>query len=243
MDKRELFEKSLNTEPAFQEYEMDQLSMIGDFIGRHPKFFKKVYKAYKSDEESVNYEPDTGAPVSVIFDQELKQVVINRLKVEITFTEGQFLKFMELIDLCYSLIIPLGSVVSLDTDMMPESLKARTGDTNQDIHVMIIAQKIPLRESLEGFYADYMAALWPFGAQEQIMPIMVSGIMIKAVVHKGMTNEVEQEYKSKLKSTIAAGVLRSITYVTEDDMKKLEAAFATKIEAEIASEAKVGGVS
>ena len=225
MDKREMFEKALKSESAFQEHEMDHLSKIGDFIGRHSMFFKKIYKAYKSGEQSVKHKPDTGAPVSVGFSQDLREVIINRLKVEVTFTDNQFLKFMELIDLCYSPIIPLGSVVSLDINMMPESSKARIGNTNQDVLVMIIAQKVSLQESLAGFYADYMAVLWPFGAQEQITPILVSNIMVNSVIHQGMTSEVEQEYIRKIKSNTVSGVLRSITYVTEDDMKKLETRF------------------
>jgi len=222
MNNRELFEKKLKSEASFRGYELSELSMLGDFIGRHTVFFKKIYKAYGTSEESVKYEPDTGAPVSVMFNREIKEVRINRLKMENTFTNQQFSKFIELIDTCYSQIIPLGSVVEIDSSMMPEPLKDHMETTNQGALVMIIAQKVALHEDLEGFYADYLATLWPFGAQEQLSPFLVSNMMIKNVVHRGMTNEMAELFKKSLKNKTISDNLRSIAYITIDDIEKID---------------------
>ena len=223
-----MFEKALKAEYVFQDYETEHLSMIGNFIGRHPVFFRKIYKAYRANEQSVSYEPDIGAPVTVMFSQEGKVITVKRLKIEVTFQVQQFFKFLELIDVCFLPIIPIGSVVDIDLDMMSDTLKERIGDINQGAFVMIIAQKIALRETLEGFYADYLAVLWPFGLQERMTPFLISNMMIRNIVHKGMTNGVEEEFKARLKSKAVSDTLRSLTYITEDDTKNLRVNFDTE---------------
>lgn len=222
VNKRDKLEKAFKAETDFKEYELDHLLMIGEFIGRNPVFFKKIYKAYKHNETSAYFEPKRGAPITVTFDFKSKEVIINRQKIEIKFMTKQFLRFMELIDTYFSEIIPIGSVVSIDLDEIPESLKLRMSNTNQDALMMIISQNMVLRDHLTGFYADYLAVLWPFGAQERLTPLLVSNMMIKDVLHKGMTNEVEEEFKEKLKSTTVSDNLRSVTYIEEEEVKKLQ---------------------
>jgi len=210
----------LKTELIFADFELEELVTIGDFIGRYQAFFKKIYKAFATNKKTVTDEPMFGAPVIVEFSDD--NIIIKRAKTELHFCSQQFLKYMELIDLCFTLIIPLGSIIDLDLDVMPDASKVFTENRNQGRLAMIIAQKVPLQDQLAGFYTDYLAVLWPFGVRDKIPPFFVSNMMVKNVIHTGMTSDTETEFTHRLTSQIVSENMRSIVYMNENELMKIK---------------------
>lgn len=224
MDKRELFEKGLEKEADLKEHNLDELIKMGSFIGRNLSFFKRIYKAYKFGEGSSYFEPEMGAPVNVTFNHELKEVKFNRSKVELTFTIEQFLKFMSLIDICFIEILPIGTVVDLYDEYLPEHLKTRVlnDNSNKGLQAMIIGQTIFPDKNLTHYFADYSALLWPLGTHASNQPFFVVNVMIKNVIHKGMTNDFEQAFKDKLRNQNIFDKKKSMVYMTESDRTKIK---------------------
>jgi len=221
MDSREVFEKTLEKEIDFKEHELTELIKMGSFIGRNLLFFKKIFKAYKFGEVSSYFEPELGAPVKVEFNHELKEVKFNRLKVELILSTDQFLKFMALIDMCFFEILPIGTVVNLHDEYTPENLKTRVS-SNNGVQAMIIGQTIFPDKNIPEYFIDYSALLWPFGTYASKQPFFVANVMIKKVLHKGMTNDFEQAFKVKMKNQIIFDKKKSMVYLTESDRIEIE---------------------
>jgi len=221
MSKRELFEKALKSKIEFRNHDMKNLSMVGDFFGRHPMIFKKIYRSFSTMEDSVRLEPEVGAAVNIVFNRESNEVIVNRLDLEVGFTYGIFLRFLDLVELCYVEVVPVGSVVELDLDFVPENIKKFAGYDNKSLYVMVVAQKIPL-ENNEHVFADYSVTLWPFGLQKYTPPFIIANLMIKNLIHKGMRNDAEKAYLDKVKEKIIVHEMSSFMYLTKDELLNLE---------------------
>jgi len=218
MNKRELFDKALKSGSEFRDYEINNLSMVGDFFGRHPMIFKKIYRSFSSKEDSVTFEPEVGAVVNIIYSRDSDEVTVSRLDLEISFSYGRFLRFIELVELCYAEVFPIGSIVELDLELVPGRIKNSVDSNDKSLYVMIVAQKVPL-ENNEHLYADYAVTLWPFGLQKYTPPFFIANMMIKNMIHKGMRNETEKAYLDKIKEKIIVHEMNSFMYLRKDDLQ------------------------
>ena len=221
MDCKELLEEGLRTDPQFSNESIENLVMIGEFIGKNPIFFKKLYKAYRNSEKQVEYKAKIGAPVCIIFDRSADEVKINRASVEIELTMTSFLRFLEFIDTCFLEIVPLGSVVDIDLDFASEKIRKMMKEGNQGTLVMISAQKVSLEREMSQFVIDYIGRFWPFGEAGAVPPIYLSNAMIKNIVHKGLTNEFEQEVTSRLRKEIIQHQKRSLLFLSKGEADKI----------------------
>ena len=142
----------------------------------------------------MTYKPKIGAAVRVLFDYQAHQVTFQRQAMELVLTEGQFLIFMGKIDSIYTDILPVGSVVELDMDMMPHVIKDELKDSSLKELVILTGRRIPLQSPFDRYVVDYYAYLWPIGQLPHIRPIMVSNMMIKRVVHLGLSTALDEQF-------------------------------------------------
>jgi len=141
MEASEHFEKILKME--FGEYNLKDLMMLGEFLGRKLSFFRQIYKAYHTKEVNLEMTPKLGAPIKVSFIWETKEVIITRQKVEIKLTIDLLLKYLGAIDLCFGDVLPVGSVVEIDLSYFPE-----LGKSMSQAKVIIVGQKVTLSNEL-----------------------------------------------------------------------------------------------
>ena len=216
VNKRELFEKALEFEPIFEDYEMKDLSVMGDFLGRHPTLLKKIYKNFQQEDGVLTFESELGPPVIITLNKKLREIKISRTKqLEIIFPIDKFLRFIGLVDICYIEILPIGSVIELDLDFALDELKGIMGETSKAFNVMIIAQKVPLEEN-ENIFADYAVTVWPFGLQKYASPFLITNLMVRNVVYRGMSNDTEKDYINKIKEKIVVHRMSSLVYMTKE---------------------------
>ena len=161
--------------------------------------------------------PSRCAPVVASFLWESREVIITKLKVEITLSVDLFLKFLGAIDLCFGEMFPVGSVVEIDLDYFPE-LK----NTMSQTRAIIVGQKVTLSEEMDFLYIDYVANLWPHGNQGHTPPLFLSNVMTTAVIHLGLINEEEREHVQKMKEVIINTRQKSITFISEKELEKLD---------------------
>lgn len=185
----------------------DQVLLIANFLGNHLEILRSVYKSYRILESQMTYKPKIGAEVRVNFDYQAHTVTFYRNDIELTFTESQFLIFLGKIDAIYSEILPIGSIVELDEEMLPPVIKEQLENSGIAELVMISGRRIPLPEPYNEHIIDYYAYIWPIGKLPSISPITVSNMMIKKVVHVGFTNALEE--------TFALDVLRATQLAKE----------------------------
>lgn len=193
-NKRELLEVVLQNDKTLDLEITDKLLQMGNLLGNQPSLFREVYKAFRNQEDVFENKPKIGAKFSVTFDYPNEAIHFERLETQLDIPFSQFLRLMGLIDACYSEILPLGTVVELDIDMMPEVIQNMFKDSELGELVILTGRKVPLREGFNDYVVDYLGYLWPFGEMSNTPAIYVSNMMIKRVVSPGMTNEWEDQF-------------------------------------------------
>lgn len=64
--------------------------------------------------------------------------------------------------------------------------------------------------------------MFPFGETEFVPAFHLSNMMIKRVVHLGLTNDDEVKFTEKIRQDIINSKVQSVGFLTEDEFKKLE---------------------
>jgi len=222
MDKKELLEKALTQESTFSDHKLENLLILGEFIGRNIIFFKDLYKGYKNKSEFVEFKASIGAKVTTVFDWESGSVKISRVNIEVDLTIDSFLRFMNLIDTCFLEIIPIASVVDLNLDFMDDQVKEAMSKSKIGTLVVISGRKISLEKEMDDFVVDYIGRLWPFGETSYTPPILLSNVMIKNVVHRGLVNDTEKELANRYRKDLIEQKKRSPTFVSESELSEIK---------------------
>ena len=182
------------------------------------KDFNKLYKAYQARESSY-----IGSEVKVEFDWEKASVHIKIQEGEFLLLELEFLKFLNLIEICFGRILPLGSVVRLNLDAVSDGLRESYHALSESSMFMISGRKIPVSGSFGEYYVDYVVRMYPFGESEYMQPFFISSTMIKSIEFKGMSNELEDKFvDAVLREELIYKKRRSTVFLTAEEAKQLE---------------------
>ncbi|MCL1989544.1 MAG: DUF4176 domain-containing protein [Defluviitaleaceae bacterium] len=215
MEKNELFRQALSQE-IFSSYNEEDLFSIGVAIGNNPVVFKELYQAYLKNGARYENKPMLGAKIEVDFMRETDEIMIKRVETTFKLNSETFLSYLNMLNICFGEVYPMGSVVELDGETLTESYaKAmRIKPSEKPLMATITGRFIPIGES-ENHFTEYMASLWPYGASDELAPLFISKMMIKRVIHQGMIDEVEAEYVKKLRERLIAEDQRSMAFLTD----------------------------
>lgn len=223
MKKDELFTYALSNKRDFEAYKQEDLVEIGRFLGGDHIVFKDVYKAYLDKKSVYENDPMIGEKVEIIFDWKNEEVVFSMQEIKLKFVIEAFLSYLSLIDTCFLELYPLGSVIELELDMMPERVRRVYKDS--DAFVSISGRKVSMGDE-DKYFVDYIGRVWPFGEGALTPPIFLSKAMIKRVVFTGMIDEAEEEYADKvLRLEVINSRRKSINYLTDNEQKEIENVF------------------
>ena len=219
MEKYELFMNTLKSQASLASYKQEELASIGQYLGNDQVVFKEVYKAYKAKKASYENNPMLGAKVEITFDWKKEEVVIKRLEITLVLSNTAFLRYLNLIDVCFLEIYPIGSVVELDLEMMSEAVRRMY---QSSIALVSISGRKVLLGDGKSHYVDYVGRLWPFGEGPLTPPIFLSNAHIKRVVFTGMVDEAEKEFIEKvLRIDVIHSKRKSIAYIPEAEEKEV----------------------
>lgn len=174
-------------------------------LGMNLELHRQVLVAFLKGEETYNYQPLLGSPLSMGFGE---QVTITQLDKSISITRLEFLDLMFGIDFIYSPIYPIGTVLTLDDSLLPTSVQARVRDFTPQQQVVVVAQKT----IIDSQFVDYLAYPYPQGVMANVQPILVGNIAIKTVEEQGPETELSQEYGKYLRDRIAQTGRMALNY-------------------------------
>ena len=221
MSRSELLRKSFNNYVGISDINIDELVYIIRSITSTDQF-KALYKAYFEKQASHQVEDSHGNVTDFKFDWESSEVQLYSKQILFKFTLLQFLKTLNLIDICQGFVLPLGTIIKLDLDLMPKELRKAYHASGAESLFTISGRKTAIRGSFGEFYVDYIARLWPFGESEYVQPFLISSIMIKEIVFMGMTNDLENQFvDSVLREELISKNSRSIGYLLDDEVQQL----------------------
>lgn len=162
-------------------------------IGNNNPLFRNIYKAYRDNEIEYHYQPMLGQEMKLLFNYADEEIVIEYQNQNITMTTHQFLDFLSKIDVTFSKILPVGTIVDLDETMFPEQLQTMFSQ-ELGARVVIVGRKSPMPSPFEDYIVDYLAYFWPLGQFYGQQPIWISNMMIKQVISKGYTDDIEEDF-------------------------------------------------
>lgn len=172
---------------------------------------KEVYWTYLHGEAAYEYRPLIGAALQFKFDEEDRIAVLQRLEEQCTLSFEQFQKYIGLVDLIFSEVYPLGSVVELDQERLPREIKEMFRNKRSELLVLLHARRIPSNDQKS--YIDYVGSIWPFGLMEKVTPLLINNMLIKRVVSAGLTNAEEKKFVNQvLKRDLASKEQLSAMY-------------------------------
>ena len=222
MDKYQFLEDSLKVYADFSGQDLRHLTQIGNFIGSNLAVFKKLYKCYVNKDTSHKIGSSIGKPALITFDWVNDEITIEKNSLEINFDSTLFLKYMNLIDISYNEILPVGSVIEADLEGFPEGFRKMYERNEEPALFILSGRKTPAHDINTPYYVDYVTRLFPFGETEFVPAFHLSNMMIKRIVHLGLTNDDEVRFTEKLSQDIVNSKVRSIGFLTEDEFKNLE---------------------
>ncbi|MCL1989499.1 MAG: DUF4176 domain-containing protein [Defluviitaleaceae bacterium] len=224
-----LFNESLKHYVNVGDISLDELSRVGKRIGSHIESLKGIYRSYSNQEKRYEFEVKSffgndHEAIEATFDFENDEIIISTSGVEVKLTQTLFLKYLNLIDLCFSKILPIGSVIQLDVDMMPEAFRKSFGGSRESMFT-ISGRKVSVQGKFGACYVDYVARLFPMGESELAQPFLISNLMVKQVIHEGFSNELEVAFaENVLRQDVIHRKGRSLSFLLEDEVKAVEEA-------------------
>ena len=87
---------------------------------------------------------------------------------------------MGLIDLIFSEVYPLGSVVELDQEKLPGEIKELFKNKRLELLVLLHARRVPSKDDKS--YIDYIASVWPLELMEDVTPLLINNMLVKRSV-------------------------------------------------------------
>ncbi|WLV77386.1 DUF4176 domain-containing protein [Lacticaseibacillus parahuelsenbergensis] len=201
----------------------DQLLSFLVQIGHTSQLLRNVYHALSQKNEAYTYKPLLGSPIEFRFNHNLQQVTVHKATMNKQFAMDDFLFLLGSADAVYAPVLPLGTVLVLDKEMLaPEISKPFE---NKDFKVLITGRKIPLSGDYKNYLIDYVTRLWPYGELPETDPLMVSNMMIERVDQLGPTDEFADGFSENILHTnqLVEGRL-STAFMASALAKKLVAA-------------------
>lgn len=128
-----------------------------DYLGTDLKVVKEAYLAYRDKAETYSQPTFFHEPIDFFFREDGVSVEQDG-QVLMSGTNKDFVTLLASIDMVYAPILPLGTVVTLDTDMFPEFLQELFSE-EPGATVILTGRKLDLRDGFGHYVLDYTARL------------------------------------------------------------------------------------
>ena len=192
-DKNKIF-TSIITSRTRETFEVDDtLIQLGQQLEMRPQILKGLYKVLRKLEHIYEYVPSFGATFTYHFDYENQEAQIYYNQLDQLFSIIDLQDFMGIVDSVYSPIYPLGFVVELDLELLPEELQKSLAEGPGPL-VTISGRKMTLQEGFDDYVVDYLARIWPLGEMPGMDAFFVSNMMIERLRFEGYSDDWESQF-------------------------------------------------
>jgi len=217
MEKQEIFNQAIEKE-EFEGYNKEALLSIGITIGNNHVTFRDLYTAYSTNKDRYENNPRRGAKIEVEFNRSNDEVLVKQLKTELKFSIEQFLRYLNLLTLCFGEIYPLGSVVELDEKLFTEEYRKISGIKEGERSVLAVItdrfMPVPVSGSSDQHVIEYMATAYPYGDGATMF---LNRVVIKGMIHSGLADEKEEAYVQELRENLVMSGRKSIAFLTDEE--------------------------
>ncbi|MDR1018327.1 MAG: hypothetical protein LBM02_06455 [Lachnospiraceae bacterium] len=207
----------------------DELKQYGRLFGANNKLYHDVYKTIFNHKDSFKYDSFVGSDIEMKISYENEIIFLKRGEQVIKVGYEDFLTLLSFVDISFSKVLPLYTVVELEEEMFNEDLQ-KVFASRKNTYVALTARKILVTDGENEYVIDYYGRLWPYGEIPDIPPILVTNMLIKKVVSMGISDDDEIEFATyDLWKKQVESKLISTAFMSEEQVKKLFAFVDTEM--------------
>ena len=191
------------------------LEQVGYSLVSQADAFRKLQLVIFKKESLYSYSSLLGTSVEMEFDWDSSIACLTYLDSEVKLPMKDFMLWLANTDLLLAPIIPLGSLVELDRDLLPDGLVSAMEDAKVPFMATIMGRRI-IPEPDDKEYIDYLASIYPYGMRMDVEPLFIPSYLISRVVQEGYSDILDQNYVDKqYRRDYFQHNIFSITYSTE----------------------------
>lgn len=197
------------------EAEQAVLEQVGYSLVGQADAFRKLQLAILKKESLYSYSSLLGTSVVMKFDWESAVACMTYLDSEVKLPMKDFMLWLSYTDLLLAPVLPLGSLVELDRDLLPQGLISAMEDAKVPFMATIMGRRI-ISGPDDKEYIDYLASIYPYGMRLDVEPLFIPSYLISRVVQEGYSDVLDQNYVDKqYRRDYFQHNIFSITYSTE----------------------------
>lgn len=215
MAEKELLRQWLGKKEYLSVFDIPKLDALGNSAFHNTGFLYEIYEALMMGEDL----PETAEekPCRIFKgEDDTWTLAISEKEISLSFEDMKDL-LSGMIDLQEE-IYPLGSVVALNKDFMARNIP-EIGKL--DSFRVVITHRF--LSYIDTAYYQYAGVIYPFGMLGRPEVLHFSSAMINEVVHKGFSDEVEEEYVFRMKNELLVERgMHSAGFATKKEFEEID---------------------
>ena len=169
------------------------LEQVGHSLVSQGDAFRRLQLVLLKNESFYSYNSLLGTSVTMKLDWEKEEVTLTYLDSELILSMEDFRIWLAYTDLLLSPILPLGTLVELDRELLPEELVSEMEKAKVPFMAMIMGRRL-LSEPDDREYIDYLASIYPYGLRLDVDPLFIPSYLISRVIQEGYSDTLDQTY-------------------------------------------------
>ena len=195
------------------------LEQVGYSLVGQVDAFRKLQLVIFKKESLYSYSSLLGTSVEMEFDWESAVACMTYLDSEVKLSMKDFMLWLSYTDLLLAPVLPLGSLVELDRDLLPQGLVSAMEDAKVPFMATIMGRRI-IPEPDDKEYIDYMVSIYPYGMRLDVEPLFIPSYLISQVIHKGYSDTFDQDYvDQQFRKDYFQHNILSLTHSTEGEIR------------------------
>ena len=178
------------------EAEQAVLEQVGYSLVGQADAFRRLQLVILKKESMYRYSSLLGTSVVMEFDWDSSTAFLTYLDSEVKLPMKDFMLWLSYTDLLLAPVLPLGSLVELDRDLLPQGLVSAMEDAKVPFMATIMGRRI-IPEPDDKEYIDYLASIYPYGMRLDVKPLFITSYLISRVVQEGYSDVLDRNYVDK----------------------------------------------
>lgn len=178
------------------EAEQAVLEQVGYSLVGQADAFRRLQLVILKKESMYRYSSLLGTSVVMEFDWDSSTACLTYLDSEVKLPMKDFMLWLSYTDLLLAPVLPLGSLVELDRDLLPQGLVSAMEDAKVPFMATIMGRRI-IPEPDDKEYIDYLASIYPYGMRLDVKPLFIPSYLISRVVQEGYSDVLDRNYVDK----------------------------------------------
>lgn len=178
------------------EAEQAVLEQVGYSLVGQADAFRRLQLVILKKESLYRYSSLLGTSVVMEFDWDSSTACLTYLDSEVKLPMKDFMLWLSYTDLLLAPVLPLGSLVELDRDLLPQGLVSAMEDAKVPFMATIMGRRI-IPEPDDKEYIDYLASIYPYGMRLDVKPLFIPSYLISRVVQEGYSDVLDRNYVDK----------------------------------------------